>query len=458
MEYGAFSLLPPIIAIVLAIFAKDVIISLMLGIFSGFLILKHFHFGEAFVGMFDSIVHLFAEGWITKTVIFALLVGSVIKLIIDSGGVDGFVEYLTKKHIKSKKGALLLAYVIGLVIFIESSITSLVAGTVAKPLTDKFGVSREKLAYVCDSTSAPVCSLIPFNGWGALLIGLITAQISAGVITGNAVDILIKSIPLNFYSIITLIMVLYFILSGKDFGPMKKAESIAVPKEFVQVKNAKKGNMIYMIAPIVMLIALMPAALYLSGGGDILKGSGSTSVFYSVIITLMFTYLLYIFTGAMSHKAYFESFFEGIGEMVPIVTILILAFAIGAVIKDLGTAKYIASVASGAINPIFIPAVIFILSAIIAFSTGTSWGTFSIMMPIAIAYAASSGIYIPLAAGAVISGGIFGDHSSPISDTTIISSMASGCEHINHVNTQLPYALLGGVLATAAFIVAAVFI
>lgn len=458
MEFKALSLLPPVVAIALSIITKDVIVSLMIGIFTGYLILNNFHFIDAFIAMFDSIVKLFSEGWVVKTVIFALLVGSIIKLIIDSGGVNGFVNYLTKKHIKSQKGALLLAYIIGIIIFIESSITSLVAGTVARPLADKFGASREKLAYVCDSTSAPVCSLIPFNGWGALLIGLIAAQINAKVINGNAVEILIKSIPLNFYSIIALILVLYFILSGKDFGPMKKAQMAAKPKEMPEAKSPQGGNMIYMIAPILVLILMMPVGLYYSGKGNILNGSGSTSVFYAVIVTLIFSYFLYIFTGAMKHKEYFESFFEGIGDMVPIVTILIFAFAIGAVIKDLGTAKYIASVAGSSINPVFIPAVIFILSAIIAFSTGTSWGTFSIMMPIALTYAAASGVYIPLAAAAVISGGIFGDHASPISDTTIISSMAAGCDHINHVNTQLPYAVLGAILAVIAFVLAALFL
>lgn len=212
--------------------------------------------------------------------------------------------------------------------------------------------------------------------------------------------------------------------------------------------------MLYMVLPILVLILMMPIGLYYSGDGDMLKGSGSTSVFYSVIVTIFFSYFLYIFTGAMNHKKFFESFYEGINSMVPIVLILVFAFAIGVVIKELDTGNYIASVASGAINPIFIPMIIFIISGIIAFSTGTSWGTFSIMMPIAITVAASVDVNIILAVAAVISGGIFGDHCSPISDTTIISSMAAGCNHIDHVNTQLPYALLGGFIAAILFLIA----
>jgi len=454
MEYSFLSLLPPFVVIILALITKDVIVSLFIGIFLGHAILKEFDLISAFISMFDSIISLFNEGWITKTIIFALLAGSIIKLIVDSGGVDGFVNYLTKKNIKSKKDSLLLAYIIGVVIFIESSITALVAGTVAKPLTDKYGVSREKLAYVCDSTSAPICSLIPFNAWGALLIGLITAQINTGVITGNATQILISSIPLNFYSIVTIIIVLYIIISGKDFGAMKNAELRAKPIIDEKLIEHKKGNMLYMVLPILVLVLMMPIGLYYSGDGDILQGSGSTSVFYSVIITIFFSYFLYIFTGAMNHKKFFESFYEGINSMVPIVLILIFAFAIGVVIKELDTGNYIASVASGAINPIFIPMIIFIISGIIAFSTGTSWGTFSIMMPIAITFAVSVDINITLAVAAVISGGIFGDHCSPISDTTIISSMAAGCNHIDHVNTQLPYALLSGFIAAILFLIA----
>jgi Na+/H+ antiporter NhaC len=458
MDYSALSLIPALLAIILAILTRDVVMSLLIGIFSGYLIMNGFHPADAFVSLFEGIISLFSEGWITKTIIFALLVGSIIRLIVDSGGVDGFVEYLTKKSqiIKSKRASLLLAYIIGLVIFIESSITSLLAGTVSRPLTDKYGASRQKLAYVCDATSAPVCSLIALNGWGALLIGLITSQISAGMISGNAVEIFIHAIPFNFYAIVALILVLIVILSGKDFGSMKRYEQEAQPIE--THSSMAEGKISRMLLPLLVLIVTMPVALYLTGKGNILEGSGSSSVFYAVIVTLLFTFVFFMLTKTMSRKAFFTSFYKGISDMIPIALILILAFAIGKLTNDLGTGKYLASLAEGLVSPALIPVIVFLLASIIAFSTGTSWGTFSIMMPIAITLAVSTDANLYLVIGAVISGGIFGDHSSPISDTTIISSMAAGCDHIEHVTTQLPYALLGGVISAILFILSGFFL
>jgi len=198
---------------------------------------------------------------------------------------------------------------------------------------------------------------------------------------------------------------------------------------------------------------MVPISLYYTGDGDILKGSGSTSVFYSVIATLLFIYLYYVGAKHLKHKEYFNSLYAGISDMVPIVLILLLAFLIGSVIKELGTAEYLAHIMDGNIPPYLLPLLVFLVSALTSFSTGTSWGTFSIMMPIALALGASFDIYTPLIIGAVISGGIFGDHVSPISDTTIISSMASGCDHISHVRTQMPYALVSAGLASVLYLI-----
>jgi Na+/H+ antiporter NhaC len=466
MEHGFLSLLPPILAIVLAITTRNVVISLFIGIFAGQVILNDFSVISAFIATFDGIVALFSESWITKTLIFALLVGSILRLIVYSGGVAGFVAFLTQKQqrIKSKKGALLLAYTIGLVIFIESSITALVAGAVARPLTDRFGASREKLAYVCDSTSAPVCSLIPLNAWGALLIGIILEQINAGVITGNATSLFFQSIPYNFYAILTLIFVLYIILSEKDFATMKQVEAKAVPIN--TEAEEQKGNLWHMILPLAVLIITMPIALYYSGKGDMLAGSGSTSVFYAVIVSLLFSFFYYWIGRVMSVKKWFDQVYKGASDMLPIVVILILAFSIGQVTKSLDTGAYLADLASDNLPMVLIPMVVFILTAIIAFSTGTSWGTFSIMLPIAITFSVASSEamgfliinsdYLVLVIAAVVSGGIFGDHCSPISDTTIIASMASQCDHISHVNTQLPYALVTGVVSAFLFLIAGI--
>ncbi len=457
MEYGIISILIPLFTIFLAIITKDVIVSLLGGIFTGFLVLNAYNPLEAFTAVFDGVIALFSEGWIAKTIFFILLVGAIIKLLNISGAVDSFVAYLSQKSkkIDSPKGAMLLAYFIGVIIFIESSITSLVAGTVAKPLCDKNGVSREKLAYICDSTSAPICSLIPLNGWGALLLGLIITAVDSKVIMGEPVALLIASIPYNFYALITLAIVLVVIYSKRDIGPMKDAKPI--PYIAPIDENNIEATPYKMLLPILVMIVMVPLVLYITGEGDIFKGSGSTSVYYAVIVALLFIYLYFIPTKALTHQQYFKGLYEGIGEMIPLGLIMVFALLIGKVIGDLGTAQYLADLLSGNISPVFMPMFIFLVAGLTAFSTGTSWGTFSIMMPIGLALGAVMGLEIPLVIAAVISGGIFGDHASPISDTTIISSMAADCNHVEHVRTQLPYALIAGVLAALAFLIAGYF-
>jgi Na+/H+ antiporter NhaC len=454
MEYGILSIAIPLLTIILAIITKDVIVSLMSGIFAGFLVLNAYNPIDAFIALFDGIIALFSEGWITKTLLFIVMVGSIIRLLTLSGAVDSFVVYLSQKSkkIDSPIGAMLLAYIIGVVIFIESSITALVSGTVAKPLCDKNGVSREKLAYICDSTSAPICSLIPLNAWGALLLGLIITAIDSQVISGDGVSLLISSIPYNFYSLFTLGIVLCVIFLNINIGPMKHS----IPINNVSADNQAeiKATPYKMILPILVMVSMVPVGLYLTGEGDMFKGSGSTSVYYAVIVTLLFMYLYFVTGKTLTHKSYFIGLYEGIGDMIPVGMIMLFALLIGNVIGDLGTAKYLANLLAGNISPIFMPLLIFLVASITAFSTGTSWGTFSIMMPIGLALGATMDIHIPLVIAAVISGGIFGDHSSPISDTTIISSMAAGCDHVEHVRTQLPYAMLGGMLASVAFLVA----
>jgi len=454
MEYGILSIAIPLLTIALAIITKDVIVSLLGGIFTGFLVLNGYNPLEAFTSLFNGIIDLFSEGWITKSLLFMLLVGAIIKLLTLSGAVNAFVAYLGQKSkkIDSPTGAMMLAYIIGVVIFIESSITSLVAGTVAKPLCDKNGVSREKLAYICDSTSAPICSLIPMNGWGALLLGLIVSAIDSKVIEGDGVSLLIASIPYNFYAIFTLIIVLAFIYFNLEIGPMK--ESIAHPYSIQKTNEKIKADPLPMLLPIIVMIVAVPVSLYITGKGDIFKGSGSTSVYYATIVTLLFMYVYYMMARMLSHKRFFKGLYDGMGEMLPVTMILLFAIFIGKVIGDLGTAEYLANILHGNISPLFIPVLIFLVSSLTAFSTGTSWGTFSIMMPIGLSLGAAMGLDIPLVIAAVISGGIFGDHASPISDTTIISSMAAGCDHVEHVRTQIPYALIGGVLAAIAFIIA----
>ncbi len=453
MDYGVISIIVPLLTIVVAIWSKDVVISLLGGAFVGFLALSGYNPLMAFTALFNGIVGLFTEGWIVKTIIFIMLVGSIMEILERSGSVDEFVEFLSQKakKIDSPTGAMLLAYIIGLVIFIESSITVMVASIVAKPLFDKNGVSREKLAYICDATSAPVCSMLPLNGWGALLLGLITASISTGVTNGEPVKILLEALLFNFYAIFTIIIVFVVIYKDINIGAMKKA----IPRVYEpSVITNQKANPWKMLLPLIVLVGSVPVGLYLTGDGDIFKGSGSTSVYYAVIVTLLFSYLFLVPTRNITHSGYFESIYKGLGNMIPITIVMLLAFLIGKVIGDLGTAKYLASLMGNNISPAIIPLLVFLLSSLMAFATGTSWGTFSIMMPIALALGGALGIPPALMVGTVMSGGVFGDHASPISDTTIISSMAAGCHNMDHVNTQLPYALIAATFASVAFLIA----
>jgi len=460
-DLGIVSVLIPLAIIVMAIITKDVVVSLLLGIFFGQFMLHDFNPFLAMIAMLEDTFVLLSEGWVIKTLMFALLVGAIIKLISQAGGVSAFVSYLHRKQqgIDSPMGAQFLAYFIGIVIFIESSITVLIAGAVAKPLCDKNGVSREKLAFICDSTSAPVCSLIPFNAWGGLLLGLIVAAVNEGVIVGEGMSLLLASIVYNFYALIILVIVFVSIYFNLDLGPMKEAKAVPYVEEKLVIDERLSGDAEHrsvwiMLLPIMVLIALVPLSLYYTGKGDILKGSGSTSIFYATVGTLLFMYVYYLLKGYMKHQKFFSGFYEGVVDMLPIVLILLLAFAIGAIIKDLGTAIYLTEVFASSNIPLFVlPLLIFLVSALTAFSTGTSWGTFSIMMPIALGLAGAFEMNVALMIGAVVSGGIFGDHVSPISDTTIISSMATGCDHIEHVRTQLPYALIGASVASILFLV-----
>ena len=402
--------------------------------------------------LFSLFVSLLSEAWILKTLGFAILVGSVMALIEKSGGIDGFVEYAhnQKSLVTSPRSALLVSYVIGIVIFIESSITSLIAGAVGKPLCDKEGVSRAKLAYVCDSTSAPISSLIVLNGWGALLLGLISSQIAAGIISGDSVEILIDSVMYNFYAMSAVVVTFISIWFNIDIGPMKNMKPLVFKESSSRIESA---SMWLMILPILLMVISVFVFLYITGNGSILKGSGSSSIFYTMIVTLAFMFIYYIGTKTISIKIYAKTSLQGAKKLFPIGLILLFAFAIGRVTTDLGTGLYLASLADENLNVYLLGAVIFLLSSLIAFSTGTSWGTFSIMIPVAVPMAVAMDANVALAIGAVISGGVFGDHCSPISDTTIISSLATECGVVEHVKTQLPYALISGVIALVLFVI-----
>lgn len=438
-------------AIILALGTRSVFIALISSIIIGEWIIADFGIGGTLLYSMERFWALLSEGWVLKTLAFAVMVGSVMTLIERSGGVEGLVHELSvnRSLVRSKRGALIPSFIAGLVVFVESSITSLVAGAVGRPFCDRYGVSRAKLAFVCDSTSAPVCSIIAINGWGALLMGLIGTQIGSGLIQGKEAEWLMESILYNFYAFAALIVTFVAIWYSIDIGPMRFSE-VKNPDEIECVET--KGSIGYFVWPMVWMIGGVLGFMLWTGGGNLLEGSGSSSIFYTLVVTLVMMFVYYRLNGVMGSSDFLKASWDGAKNMVPIASILLLAFAIGGVTSDMGVGKFLATFVGNYLPSAYVAAAIFVLSGIIAFATGTSWGTFSIMLPIAVPLAVGLDAPVALAMGAVISGGVFGDHCSPISDTTIISAMASGCDVIEHTRTQLPYALISAMIALVLFV------
>lgn len=463
MNYGWLSILPPILAIVLAIWTRQVFISLFLGIWSGWVILSG---GNPITGLGAAIqasIDVFKDPGNTRVIIFSSLIGALITLTQRNGGVQGFINWVQGKNlVNSRRAAAVMAWAIGMLIFIESSITCLVTGAVSRPIFEKFRISREKLAYICDSTSAPVCILIPLNAWGAYVLGLLDRE---GV--QNSITVFFETIPLNFYAILAVALVAFISFTFRDFGPMKTAEErsattgktiadgaipmVSEETTSVQPKEGIPVRAINMLLPIGSMILMMPISLLITGNGDMTAGSGSTSVLWSVLVAILVAGILSVAQRILNVHEVVNLTLKGMGGLIPLGILMNFAFAIGDTTKALGTGQYVAAVAQSALHPAAVAPIIFLAASFIAFSTGTSWGTFAIMMPIAVPTAALTGTSLPLCVAAVLSGGVFGDHSSPISDTTLVSSMAAASDHIDHVKTQLPYALTAGLGALLLF-------
>ncbi|WP_224999951.1 Na+/H+ antiporter NhaC family protein [Cesiribacter sp. SM1] len=488
-HFGFWSLLPPVIAIILAIRTRQVYLSLLTGIFLGWVILSGGNPITGFFATLQGLVAVFQEPSNTRTILFSALVGALIAFVQRSGGVAGFVlrldAWLQKKADNNASGSGIrkrvegLAFLSGMLIFVESSISVLTVGALFRPVFDRLKISREKLAYLADTSSAPSCILIPFNAWGAYIMGLLALQ---GFDRPFAT--LVQAFPWNFYPILAVLLAVVLIVTGRDFGPMHRAEKRA--RETGQVLSpdakpllsaevtaleAKPGvppRMRNMLLPIVLMVLLMPLMLAYTGwdaveepgvslGRHILlsigQGSGSSAVLYSISITLLFSMLLYRAQGILKTGELIDLTLRGISDLMPLALLMLLAFAIGNVCNALGTGLYAAEAVKGWLNPALVPAIVFVVSSFIAFSTGTSWGTFAIMISIAIPMAQNLGSPLPLTLAAALGGGVFGDHCSPISDTSILASMASASDHIDHVRTQLPYALAAAAVALALYLV-----
>ncbi|NOR28868.1 MAG: sodium:solute symporter [Lutibacter sp.] len=485
-DYGFLSILPPVIAIIFALRTKQVYIALFFGIWFSWFIMNDWNFLTGTLAALEGMVNVFKSEGNTRTIMFSALVGALLLFIQYSRGVEGFVNKLNilityfeqKKTGYSRVIVQLLAMVTGVVLFVETSISSLTVGTLYRPIFDKLKIPREKLAYIADSSSAPTSILIPFNAWGAFIMGLLITQ---GIETPFAT--LIISIKYNFYPIVALLILAAVIIFKKDIGPMAKAEkrtketgklmnegSKPMISEIVTSYPPKEGikaKAYNMVIPLVTMVVMMPINLAYTGWDKVEnyssfrhhfsqaigKGSGSSSVLYAVVAALFVAMILYRIQGIMKTKEMVDLTLKGISELMPLALLMLLAFAIGDACNQLGTGEYIATVSKEWLSPELLPAIVFLISSFIAFSTGTSWGTFAIMLAISLPMAEIHGANIHLVIAATLGGGVFGDHCSPISDTSIISSMASASDHIDHVKTQLPYALIGGLISTVLYLI-----
>lgn len=487
-DYGILSLIPPMVAIVLAIFSRQVFISLLLGIWLGWVIINDYNFLTGTLAAIESLVAVFQSPGNTRTIMFCALVGALIIFIQKSGGVEGFIVrvnrllayYESRKAGSNRVVIQFLAWLTGLLIFVESSISVLTVGALYRPVFDRLGIPREKLAYIADSSSAPSSMLIPFNGWGAFIMTLLLAQ---GF--DDPFATMIRALGYNFYPFLALIMVLVIIFSRRDFGPMRKAEIRAreegklladgatpmVSDELTDqpTKAGVTPRSFNMVIPILIMVLMMPVMLAYTGWAAALErypdtvnmstifyaigqGSGSTSVLVSVSTAILVSMVSYKVQDIFGFREMIDMTLKGISGMIPLALLMLLAFAIGNVCGEMGTGQYVADVAKTWLSPGLVPLIIFLVSCFIAFSTGTSWGTFAIMIAIAVPMARGMDANVYMTIAAALGGGVYGDHCSPISDTSILSSMASASDHIDHVKTQLPYASIAGGLTALIYL------
>ena len=461
-----WSLVPPLLAIVLALVTKEVYSSLFIGVAMGALLYTGFHPWNAFVAFFD----IMKKSMNLKILLFDVLLGMIIVLMSKSGGSAAYGKWAGTK-IKSKKSAMLATTGLGVLIFVDDYFNCLTVGSVMRPVTDRFKVSRAKLAYIIDATAAPVCIIAPISSWAAAVNSYVPED--AGI---SGFQLFLRTIPYNLYAILTLLMVFTIILTGLDFGLMKKHEKNAAAgdlftsggEEFDQVKEeeiSSNGKVIDLVLPVLVLIGTAIGAMiytgFLGGATDVVTAfsgcDAETSLIFATLITVMFMLVLYLPRKVITFKGFMDSFVEGFKMMIPAIGILIFAWSL----KGMGDALEIASfvenlVGSNASASVLLPAILFLVAIFLSFSTGTSWGTFAILVPIAIAMfpGADNMQMMIIAVASVLSGAVCGDHVSPISDTTVMSSAGAQSNHINHVTTQMQYAVVVAVVSAIGYVIA----
>jgi len=476
---GTFwSLVPAIVAIVLALCTKEVYSSLLTGIIIGGL----FYAIDAASGFGGFLTHVFSDGLVSSIadsynigiLIFMVILGTMIALMNKAGGSAAFGNW-AKKHIKTKIGAQCATVLLGILIFIDDYFNCLTVGSVMKPVTDKYGVSKEKLAYLIDSTAAPICIIAPISSWAAAVAGFVTEG-------ENGIALFCKAIPFNFYAIFTIVMMFAMIFMRFEYGEMSKYE-----KALEVMNNAadevtetnSKGKVIDLVLPVIVLIVLCVVGMIYSGGfftkftateeGPVANGTylnfieafANSDASVGLVIgstgALILTIAFYVIRKVLSFTESMVCLTDGFKAMVPAILILCLAWTLKGMTDSLGAKAYVAGLVEGSAGGLkmFLPAIIFVIACLLAFATGTSWGTFGILIPICIAAFPTGAIRI-VSISACMAGAVCGDHCSPISDTTIMASAGAQCNHVNHVSTQLPYAITVAAISFVTYLVAGI--
>ena len=475
---GTFwALVPAIVAIVLALCTKEVFSSLFIGIIIGGLFYA-IDAGSGFAGFLthitnDGLVSSLADSYNVGILIFLVILGTMVALMNKAGGSAAFGNW-AKKHIKSKVGAQVATILLGMLIFIDDYFNCLTVGSVMKPITDKHGVSKEKLAYLIDATAAPVCIIAPISSWAAAVAGFVTEG-------ENGIELFCKAIPFNFYAILTIVMMFAMVFMKFEYGQMSKYEkALSMMNDAADevADENTKGKVCDLIVPVAILIVLCVLGMIYSGGfftkmveddgGKLVANSSylnfieafsnsdaSVGLVLGSLGALIITIIYYMVRKVLSFKASMLCLPDGFKAMVPAILILTLAWTLKGMTDSLGAKDYVAGLVEASAGGLkaFLPAIVFIIACFLAFATGTSWGTFGILIPICIAAFPTGSLRI-ISISACMAGAVCGDHCSPISDTTIMASAGAQCTHVNHVSTQLPYAITVAAVSFIAYIVA----
>ena len=454
-----WALLPPVIAIIFALKTKEVYISLLIGVVSGTLLLTNFHLVESLNLLFDTVVNCLSKPSNIGILIFLVMLGIIVTLMTKSGGSQAYGKW-AKKKMKSSKQSLFSTFILGVVIFVDDYFNCLTVGSVMREITDEFKVSRAMLAYIIDSTAAPVCIIAPISSWAAAV---------SGYTSGDGFQLFLNTIPFNLYALLTIVMVCYVIGSEFHFGKMKKHELAAQNGDVCfgddsyqtneEISYNQKGKVLDLILPVIVLImSCIIGMIYTGGffdGKDLITAfsqcDASRGLVYGTFVTLVFVFILYIPRKIISYNEFVECIPEGFKAMVPSILILVLAWSLGDLVSNqLQAGAFVYNtLQSASISTAILPACLFIVGAGLSFSTGTSWGTFGILIPMATSLFPEGSTMLVISIASILAGAVCGDHISPISDTTIMASTGAKCNHLYHVTTQIPYAL---VVASACFI------